>query len=168
MKTNKHVLPLKRKRLGKTDYRLRLRLVSSRKPRLVIRRSLKNILLQLVQYHPTGDKIFVSAEGKELKMYGWQGTTRNTPVAYLTGYLLGCKVKKQKVATEAVLDIGLYKAVKGSLLFAAAKGAADAGLAVPFSADILPSQERIQGKHLKQGSFDVVLKTLKEKFKTSP
>ena len=47
---------------------------------------------------------------------------------------------------EAVLDIGRHP--KSSRLFAALKGAVDAGLSVPHSEKVLPSDERIKGKHI--------------------
>ena len=44
------VVPFKRKREGKTDYKKRLKLLSSSKPRLVIRKSLKNMTVQIIEY----------------------------------------------------------------------------------------------------------------------
>ena len=40
----------KRKRLGITDYKKRLSLLLSNKPRLVIRKSLKHINVQIIEY----------------------------------------------------------------------------------------------------------------------
>ena len=52
-----HVKP-RRRREGKTDYRKRLRLLRSRKIRMVVRKSLKNTQVQLVEYKE-GDLIQV-------------------------------------------------------------------------------------------------------------
>jgi len=46
-----------RKIHGRTDYRKRLSLVKSRLPRLVVRKSLKNTLAQIIEFHENGDKI---------------------------------------------------------------------------------------------------------------
>jgi len=56
----------RRRREGKTDYRKRLRLLKSRKTRIVVRNSLKNICVQFVGYDEVGDKILASAISKEL------------------------------------------------------------------------------------------------------
>lgn len=151
-------LPLKRKRQDKTDYKRRLALLKSRKLRFVVRRSLKNIIVQVTQYTPDGDKVLLTSSTKELqKRFGWDIARRNTPASYLAGLLAGIKAKEKKL-TEAILDIGLQKVAKGSLLFAAVKGANDAGFAVPYGEENMPSEERIQGKHIKfkNASFDKV------------
>ena len=44
-----HVKP-RRRREGKTDYRKRLRLLRSGKVRMVVRKSLKNTQIQLIEY----------------------------------------------------------------------------------------------------------------------
>ena len=62
----------RRKRLGLTDYRARLRLVLSKKTRLVVRRSLNNFIVQLINYNPDGDNIIKSFNNKNLKEYGWK------------------------------------------------------------------------------------------------
>lgn len=138
----------KRKNKGQTNYKKRLELIKSKKVRLVVRKSLKNIIAQLVEYHPNGDKVIISAHTKELtKKYNFPAK-RNTPSAYLIGILIALKAK-QKDIKHAILDTGLYQIVKGSILFAVLKGAIDAGLKIPFSEEIFPKQERIQGKHTK-------------------
>lgn len=153
-------IPVKRKRLGKTDYRLRLRLLQGGKPRLVVRKSLRNVLVQLVVYDLKGDRIAASAHARELRKFGWVGARRNTPVAYLVGFLAGRRALAKQVR-EAVADLGLQKAVRGSVMFAAVKGALDAGLAVRHGEGVFPPEERIRGKHLKQSAFEQVLATMK-------
>lgn len=140
-------VPYRRKRLGKTNYKQRLRLLLSSKPRLVVRRSSHNISVQLVEYHPEGDKVIVSAQSRQLKQYGWKTSRSNLPAAYLTGLLLGTRALKKNVK-EAVLDIGLSVSTKGSRLYAALQGALDAGLKVPHGKDMLPAAERNQGAHI--------------------
>lgn len=138
-------IEFKRKRQGKTDFKQRLKLLKGKKLRLVVRKSLKNITAQIVEYHPDGDKVLSSANSRELlKKYGWKGSRNNIPASYLTGYLLGKYASKAKI-TEAVLDIGSGKSVKGSKLYAVLKGAVDAGLKVPCKNVIFPSEDMING-----------------------
>ncbi len=159
----KYTQPLKRKSELRTDYALRLRLLKSKKPRLVVRKSLKNVLVQIVEYRPDGDKIIASAYTKELqKHYGWSHARRNIPAAYLTGYLLGLKAAQKKIK-EAIADFGSQKVVARSLLFAVVKGAHDAGLQIPCDPESLPSEDRIKGKHIKNAPFDHVLQSIKTK-----
>jgi len=142
-----HVIPYRRKREGKTDYKRRISLISSGKPRLVIRKSLKNIILQVIEFHPKGDKVLLSAHTSELKKYGWKANTSNLPSSYLVGLLLGLKAKKKEI-NEAILDLGLQPSIKGTALYAAMKGAIDGGLNVPCSEKIMPKEDRIKGIHI--------------------
>jgi large subunit ribosomal protein L18 len=144
-----YVVAFRRKREGKTDYRKRLNLLKSRTPRVVVRKSLKHITMQLVEYNPTGDKILVSVHTNELQKLGWKGNTSNTSAAYLTGLLLAKKAKEKNIQ-NAIADLGLYPTVKGSKLFAAVKGVVDGGLNVPFDDSIAPSEDRLQGKHISE------------------
>jgi large subunit ribosomal protein L18 len=48
----------------------------------------------------------------------------------------------------AVPDIGLHRAVRGAIVFAAIKAANDAGLKVPLGDEVVPSEDRIMGKHI--------------------
>jgi len=141
------IMPHRRRREQRTDYRQRLRLLKSRKPRLVVRASVNSITCQIVSHDSKGDRTLVSASSLELKKHGWKGHTGNLPAAYLTGFLCGQKAKKHKVK-EAVLDMGLHISVKGSRIYASLKGAIDSGLDIPHSADILPPEDRIKGEHI--------------------
>ena len=65
-------VPFRRRREGKTNYRTRRALVLSRVPRLVVRLSLKNAIVQIIESESIGDKVIVSAHSRELaKTYGW-------------------------------------------------------------------------------------------------
>jgi len=138
----------RRRREGKTDYQLRRGLVLSGLPRLVVRKSLRNISVQLVKAEVNGDKVLTSAHSNELtKKYGWLGGTGSISAAYLTGLSCGLKALGQGFK-EAVLDIGLQYPSKGSKIFAALKGALDAGLAIPFDKEKLPDEKRMTGQHV--------------------
>lgn len=153
MRTKNKPMPYKRKREGKTDYKLRLKLVASGKPRFVVRSSLKNILIQVIEYHPDGDKVVAASSTAALKKLGWKGNGRNTPAAYLTGMLAARKASEKNIK-EAILDIGLRSPIKGSIDYAALKGAVDGGLAIPHSKEVLPSEKRIKGEHVKNSQFE--------------
>lgn len=141
-------VPWRRRREGKTNYYKRLKLILSGKPRMVVRRSLKYVTVQFAEAQLNGDKILAAAHSRELvKKYGWQGGTSNTPAAYLTGLLAGYRARLAGIE-EAVLDIGLADPVPGSRVFAALKGALDAGLKIPHGEGIFPSEERIKGEHI--------------------
>ena len=148
-KTPKLVLPHRRHREGRTDYHLRLRLLKSRKPRLVVRRSLNNFTCQLVKFEEKGDKVIAYSDSKELRAFGWKFHCGNTSAAYLTGFLCAERAKKHKVK-EAILDLGLYKTTPGNSLFSVLKGAVDGGLEVPHSEEALPSDDRVAGKHVSE------------------
>jgi len=143
-----YLMQFKRRRENKTNYRKRIALLKSDKTRLVIRRSLSNITVQFVNFLPKGDETIASATSAELKKLGWS-RTGNIPASYLTGLLAGKKAKDKKI-DEAILDLGLNISTKGSRIYAALKGVLDSGIKVPHSEDILPSEDRIKGKHISE------------------
>lgn len=143
----RYSVPFRRRREGKTDYKLRLGLVRSGKPRAVVRTSNKYVYVQIVEAQPSGDVVRASASSKELAKLGWKGGTGNLPSAYLTGALAGRRALTKGIK-EAILDIGLRPSTKGSRLYAALKGLTDAGLEVPHSEEILPSTARLGGAHI--------------------
>lgn len=144
-KSNIYTVQFRRKREGATNYRKRLKILISNKPRLVIRKSLKNIQAAIVVYDKKGDIVKVSCHSSNLKKFGWVYGTGNLPAAYLVGFLLGKRAKK---INDAILDMGLNKSVRGSRIYAVLAGALDAGLKVLYNKEILPSKERIMGKHI--------------------
>ena len=142
-----HVKP-RRHREGRTDYRRRLRLLKSRKTRIVVRKSNKNITIQFVEYSPEGDKINISVVSNDLiKNHNWKYSVSSTPAAYLTGLIAGKKALDKGIK-EGILDIGRYRPTKGNKLFAALKGVVDAGIQCPYDEIMIPSEDRILGKHL--------------------
>lgn len=146
MKRSKnYTVKLKRKREQKTDYKKRLSLIASGRARLVVRRMLNNIVVQIMQYNENGDKTIASCHSRELLKLGWKVHRGSLPTAYLVGMIAGLKAQKKGVK-EAIVDIGLSNAVKGSSNFAAVKGAIDVGLRIPCSEEEFPSNEAINGK----------------------
>jgi large subunit ribosomal protein L18 len=137
----------RRRREGKTDYGARIKLIYYEKSRLVVRISNAQATVQVIDYTPEGDVTVASAVGKQLSNYGYLGNTGNITGVYLTGYLCA-KRALAKGVEYAILDIGLRSPIKGSKVFAALKGAVDAGLEVPHGDFIFPEDERVRGEHV--------------------
>ena len=146
-KKPKKFVPYRRKLDGRTNYRKRLKLLISGSPRLVIRKTNKNMIVQFVLYSEDGDNVIVTTNSTELKKLGWSHATGNLPSAYLTGFLAATKAKEKKL-TNAIVDLGLQTPAHGSRLYAVIKGAVDAGVSIPCSDDAFPSMDRIVGKHI--------------------
>ena len=62
---------------------------------------------------------------------------------------------------EAILDIGLAASTRGGRVYAALRGMMEAGLDIPHSEDVLPSDERVNGSHIDEGLAKAVEKTKK-------
>lgn len=156
-------LKFRRRRQQKTNYKKRLALLKAGLPRLVVRRTLNNIIVQLIDYHPESDSVIVGLNSQSLKKFGWDYHTGNIPSAYLAGLLLGRLALKKNVK-EAVLDIGLQTPVHGSAPFAALKGFVDAGIHISHDKQVLPSDERISGKHIVDYASKLNEEELKKRF----
>lgn len=143
----RYKVAFRRRREGRTNYYTRRKLLASHETRAVVRRSNKNITVQFANFEMNGDKIIASADTKQLKALGWEHSCSCIPAAYLVGYAAGQKAKKAGVE-YAVLDLGMQNPQHGGVLFAVAKGIIDAGIEVPASEDVFPSEDRINGKHI--------------------
>lgn len=138
-------VPFKRRRQNKTNYYKRFIMLKTKKPRLVIRNSNKQLFLQIIEFVDNKDKTIFSVVSKELKKLGWYPKA-NTPTAYLCGLLLAKKVSKP---LEVILDIGMARPTKGRILFAAALGAKDGGLKLNIDSSLVP-ENRINGSHIEE------------------
>jgi large subunit ribosomal protein L18 len=121
--------------------------VTSDLPRFVVRPSNKHLAAQIIEAKPDGDRVLASAHSSELKEFGWKASCGNIPAAYLTGLLAGRRAKAGGVF-EAILDIGLHARGPGSRIFAAAKGAVNAGLVIPHDEKAMPPADRLKGQHV--------------------
>ncbi|KKN44060.1 hypothetical protein LCGC14_0697040 [marine sediment metagenome] len=142
---------------GKTNYHKRLKLLKSRKLRVVIRASNNHIIVQIIQSKLSGDKVISSAFSQELSTkYGWIANTGNIPAAYLTGYLAGIKAKKNKIQ-EAIFDLGIF--YHKNRILAACKGIIDTGIIIPYREEFFPAnfEDRIKGMHIE--NYAKLLKT---------
>lgn len=137
----------RRRREGRTDYISRLAMLKSGQSRFVVRKSNMGMACQLVDHDTKGDKVIIEANSSKLGSFGWKYNTGNIPSAYLTGLLAGSLAKKKGVKS-AILDTGLYTSTKASRLYAALAGFADAGIQIPHDKQILPSKDRLTGKHI--------------------
>ncbi|MFH1199813.1 MAG: 50S ribosomal protein L18 [Candidatus Micrarchaeota archaeon] len=145
-----YLVHFRRRREGRTDYAKRLALLKSGKARMVVRKTNKHVIVAFTESGPKGDMTITSLSSKALSKSGFAGKC-NTPSAYLTA-MQCAKDAAKKGVTEAILDIGLHKGTKGSLVFAAVKGAQDAGIKIPMQEGTAPSMERIEGRHLADGT----------------
>ncbi len=135
----------RRRREGRTDYQARYRLVLSKETRAVVRKSLKNITIQFVVSKLEGDITLSYTKSTDLIKYGWEYNRGNTPAAYLTGFLAGCRAIKKGIK-RAILDLGPQSTVHGGRLFATLKGLVDAGMEIPHNPAVFPSPDRIKGE----------------------
>lgn len=134
----------------KTDYKARLALIKSGRPRLVIRKTNRYIIAQLVVTNVAQDKVIASVISKDLIAKGWPeskaGSLKSRAAAYLTGLMLGNKVKAKY--KEAIVDFGMNRNIKKSRIYAAVKGFIDSGIKVPCSEDVLPTKEDIANEEM--------------------
>jgi len=161
----------RRRREGKTDYYARKRLVvqdknkyNTPKYRLVVRKTNKDIIAQIVYSKIEGDYTLESAYSHELPNFGIKVGLTNYSAAYATGLLLARRVlTKLKLADaykgneeingeeynvdenmegprpfRAFLDIGLVRTSTGNNVFGVLKGAVDGGVSIPHSQKRFP------------------------------
>jgi large subunit ribosomal protein L18 len=138
----------RRRREGRTDYRVRLKLLKSGRPRAVVRVSGRRVRVALVGYDPSGDRVLASADSSELGSIDFPSSSlASTPAAYLTAYLAGLRAKASG-EEAAVLDLGISHPTVGGRLSAALKGLLDSGLDIPHGDEGFPPADRLNGTHL--------------------
>ena len=157
-KTPVYNVPFKRRGKNITDYKKRLKLVKSRKVRMVVRKSNKDVKIQLVDYHPEGDKTILSVDKIQLSKYGWN-SRKNIYTAYLGGLLIG-KLAVSKKISSVVPDFGHQKASKGSILFASIKGINDAGININFDNSMVPNDKLENVAEKYKSKFEEVKKKI--------
>lgn len=137
----------RRKREGRTHYKKRLELLKSGQTRLVIRRSNTAVTVQFVNYEPDGDKVLLTYNSTKLESVGWKYSKKSVSASYLAGLAAG-KEALAKGVKNAILDMGLQSPISGSKIYAVLKGIVDAGVDVPHSSAVFPSDSRIKGEHI--------------------
>lgn len=143
----------RRRQEGRTDYGKRVKLLKSEKPRLVVRRTNKYIIAQYTLSEDARDKIIFGITSKALLKYGWpeefKGSLKSVSAAYLTGFLTGNKIQKQKLE-QPIIDFGMLRMQHKNKLFAFIKGIIDSGIEISCKEEAFPEEERIEGKNLKE------------------
>lgn len=135
----------KRRRQNLTNYAKRLALVKGDAPRMAVRKSTTGVLVQFIEFSMAGDKMLASVRSSALRQYGWSPRC-NAPTAYLCG-MLGAKMAAKKGAKAFNLDIGMHTPSKGSIVFAALRGATDAGLTTNYTDEMI-TEGRISGAEI--------------------
>ena len=137
---------LKRIRNEKTNYKKRKIMLMSKRDFITVNVTNENTLVQILKPEITGDKVIASAHSRFLLKDGWKGSRKNIPAAYLTGYFAGKKALSKGV-DNAIVYSGTRKYTQR--MAAVVKGVIDAGIKVPSNKETFPSEERINGEHLK-------------------
>jgi len=143
-------LQKRRRREAKTDYLKRIKLLKSGSPRVIFRKTNKYIIAQYVKSKEAQDKIEMGVNSKHLTKYGWpkQGNLKSMPASYLTGFLMGKKIIKDKKETP-IVDFGMIRALHKTKVYAFLKGLIDAGVKIKHDESIFPDENRIKGEHMK-------------------
>ncbi|MEM4647766.1 MAG: 50S ribosomal protein L18 [Candidatus Pacearchaeota archaeon] len=153
------IVQKRRRREGKTDYRKRLKLLKSNKHRLVVRKTNRYIIAQIIESKEAKDKVIIGYTTKTLKKLNWNYSFKCLPAAYLLGLLIGKKAKEKGIK-EAILDTGLHRITKGNRIFAVVYGASKF-INIPCS-KYFPSEDRIYGKHINE-NIETKVKEIEEK-----
>ncbi len=132
----------RRRRKNLTNYAKRLALVKGTAPRMVVRKSATGVLVQFFEFAAKGDRVIASARSPSLRQFGWAPRC-NAPTAYLCGLLAG-RMASKKGAKQFNLDIGMHTPSKGSVVFAALKGALDSGLKTNYGEEMI-TEDRVNG-----------------------
>jgi len=154
----------KRRLKNKTNYKLRIGMLKSGKPRVVVRKTNKYIIIQYVESMEGKDNIKFGISSRELLKNGWpeenKGSLKSISAAYLTGYLFGKKMPKE----EVIFDFGLERNIHGSRIYAVLNGLVDGGAKIAYDKKVFPKEERVIGEHLK-GNLSDIVKKIKDKIK---
>jgi len=152
----------KRRIKCKTDYQLRMGLLKSKTPRIVIRKTNKYIYAQVVETKEAQDFVKSTISSRDLIKEGWDkkyaGSLKSLPACYLTGLILAKKAGKGKY----IIDMGMIRNIKGSRVLAFVKGTIDGGLDINADKSAFPDEKRIMGEHLKP-EIKAVINKIKSK-----
>ena len=154
----------RRRQEHRTDYARRIRLLKSGAPRIVLRKTNRYFIAQYVGSREAQDTVEAGITSSELLKHGWPAKFKNslksTPAAYLTGLLLGKMISDKK--EKPIVDFGMMRTIQKNRLFAFLKGLKDAGVKIECDEKDFPSEDRINGKHLKE-DFSKEFDTIKSK-----
>jgi large subunit ribosomal protein L18 len=146
-KRTPHIAMYRRKRSGATDYKARRKAISSRETLLAVRITGKNVTAQFLKPTVKGDMILSAAHSHALRKFGWKGSLKSIPACYLLGLWAGKEAKKKGIE-RAYLYNGPVPFVRGTRIPAFIKGVADAGVDIPFSEEVIPSEQVLKGENI--------------------
>jgi len=157
----------RRRRQCKTDYKKRLNLLKSGRPRIVFRRTNRYFIAQYIKSKEAKDEVVFGITSKNLIEYGFpeksSGSLKSIPASYLTGLLLGRKIIAKKLKIP-IIDFGMLQTLHKTRVFAFLEGLLDAGLKIECDEKYLPSEDAIKGKHLKNKiPFEEIKSKIEEK-----
>ncbi len=139
----------RRRKENKTDYKNRFKLLKSGKTRIVIRRTNKYLVIQAIESDESKDRVVKGVSSKDLLKNGWdkkfEGSLKSLPACYLTGLLMAKNLDKG----EYVVDLGMCRNLKGNRMYAAIKGLIDGGVGLNADKSVFPSEDRLNGEHMK-------------------
>ena len=150
---------IRRRRLEKrTDYKSRLALLKSEVPRLVVRKSNRYVILEIVSSSLSQDKIEVYFNSKSLLDKGWpkelKGSLKSLPASYLSGLALA-KLAKSKFK-QLILDMGMYRNVPKSRIYACLAGVIAGGIDIAHKPEILPTEQELKRNEKTSIVFDKI------------
>jgi large subunit ribosomal protein L18 len=149
----------KRRRSNKTDYKARLSLLNANSERIVIRRTNRYIIIQVVSSAESQDRIITGVNSRDLIEKGWDkkfaGSLKSLPAAYLTGLLIAQKLDKNK---KYIIDLGMARNISGSRIYAAVKGIVDGGIGLKVNDKVFPSEKRLNGEHMDAKLKEIISK----------
>ncbi len=157
----------RRRRENKTDYLRRIKLLKSRSPRIVFRKTNKYVLAQYVKTREAQDRIEFGMSSKKLLDYGWPKEFKNSlksiPASYLLGLLVGNKIIKDKLKTP-IPDFGMLRMVHKTKVYGFLNGLIDSGVKIKYQKGVFPDEPKIKGKYLKK-DFSKKFGEIKSKIK---
>jgi len=155
----------RRRRENKTDYGNRLKLLKSETPRIVFRKTNKYVISQYTMSEEARDKVIIGVNSKNLLKYGWpkefEGSLKSIPAAYLTGFLIGKKILKEKLKTP-IVDFGMIRPIHKTKIYGFLKGLIDSGIEIKHKKETFPEEEKIKGKNIKK-DFTKIFTKIKSK-----
>ena len=142
----------RRRKENRTDYLKRLKLLKGETPRIVFRKTNKYIISEYTVSKEAQDSVVMGMDSRKLNEYGWpktaQGSLKSITASYLTGYLTGKTILKQKLE-EPILDAGMNRVLHKNKIYAFLKGLIDSGIKINCKKEFFPEESRIKGQHMK-------------------
>lgn len=148
----------RRRRENKTDYKFRKRILESGLDRIVIRKTNRYFIVQLVESAEAQDKVKQTISSKDLLKNGWPEKNAGSLKSIAAGYLTGKLAAKQIGKGKFVVDLGMVRTIPGCRVYSVVKGLIDGGVDINANEKVFPSEDRLKGEHLKPEIKEIVSK----------